>query len=110
MKYDLLHLVWGFIGSEADLKLNSVSFEDLNEFAGTQTVGAMTFTGTGRDFVEAFNHRIEHILEANGAYCDEGEDAGRGHAQDGQSIAYSTLQPYSSGTNEGLYPSIRIRA
>ena len=103
------HLIWGFIGSEADLKSNSIALEELNGFAGTQTVGAMTFTGTGKDFVAAFSHRIEHILEANGAYCDEGEKEGRGHAQDGQSISYSTLQPYSSEQNEGLYPSIRIR-
>ncbi len=102
-------LIWGFIGSEADLKLNSIAIDSLNEFTGTQNIGDMTFSGKGRDFVGAFSDRIEHILEANRAYCDEGEKEGRGHAQDGQSIAYSTLQPYSTGENEGLYPSIRIR-
>jgi carbonic anhydrase/acetyltransferase-like protein (isoleucine patch superfamily) len=103
------HLIWGFIESETDLKLNSIEIDSLTEFTGTQNIGAMTFSGTGRDFVEAFSNRIEHILDANGAYCDEGEEEGRGHAQEGQSIAYSTLQPYSTGEDEGLYPSIRIR-
>jgi len=102
-------LIWGFIESEADLKLNSIAIDTFNDFIGTRDIGDMTFSGKGQAFVEAFSNRIEHILEANGAYCDDGEEEGRGHAQDGQSIAYSTLQPYSSGENEGLYPSIRIR-
>ncbi|MCP3941722.1 MAG: transferase [Desulfobacteraceae bacterium] len=109
LEIDDNHLIWGFIGSESDLKLHSISIDSLNEFIGTLTIGDMTFTGPGRAFVDAFKHRIENILVANGAYCDDDDEDCRGHAQDGQYIAYSTLQPYRSGENEGLYPSIRIR-
>ncbi len=102
------HIVWGYITCDKDLKTNSVSIEQLNASDGTLNIGDMTFTGNGKDFIEAFSNRIENILVANGAYCDYDEDL-RGHAQEGQQIAFNTLQPYRSGENEGLYPSIRIR-
>jgi len=102
------YLVWGYITGEKDLKTNSIAIEELNTISGILNIGDMTFTGKGKAFIDAFNQRIDHILEANGAYCDDDEQF-RGHAQDGQQISFNTLQPYRSGKNEGLYPSIRIR-
>ena len=101
------HLVWGFIQSEEDLKLNSISLEDLNKSEGTMNMGEMIFKGKGSEFIKAFSDRIGHILEGNGAYFDgEGE---RGHAQDDKNISFNTIQPYTSGDNTGIYPSIRIK-
>ena len=51
---------------------------------------------------------IVMIMMSCVCYCDDDEQF-RGHAQDGQQISFNTLQPYRSGKNEGLYPSIRIR-
>ena len=100
-------LVWGFIQSEEDLKFNSISFSDLGKSQDVLSVGDMTFKGKGSVFIEAFRERIGHILEGNGAYFDgEGE---RGHAQDGKNISYNTIQPYKTGNNAGIYPSIRIK-
>jgi hypothetical protein len=67
----------------------------------------MRFEGSGSDFVHAFTHRIEHILEANGAYFDGVKN--RGHAQKGQNISFNTIQPYPEGVLKGLYPTIDIR-
>jgi len=101
------HLVWGYITCAEDLLNNSISIDEIKGFRGSETIGSMTFTGSGESFVEAFTHRIEHILEANGAYCNyDGEM--NGHAQDDQQISFNTLQPYRSGENAGIYPSIRI--
>ncbi len=102
------HIVWGYITCEKDLKTHSIDIARMNTLYGTFKSGDMMFRGKGNVFVDAFNHRIEHILEANGAYCNYDEDL-IGHAQKGQQIAFNTLQPYRSGENEGLYPSIRIR-
>ncbi|MBW1939790.1 MAG: transferase, partial [Deltaproteobacteria bacterium] len=51
--------------------------------------------------------RIEHILEANGAYYDG--EKNRGHAQEGQTISYNTIQPYLTGDLKGIYPCIDIK-
>jgi hypothetical protein len=67
----------------------------------------MHFQGSGLDFVKAFKHRIEHILEANGAYFDGKKN--RGHAQMDQDISFNTIQPYPKGRLKGLYPTIEIR-
>jgi hypothetical protein len=67
----------------------------------------MVFRGSGAAFVKAFRHRIEHILEANGAFCDG--DQGLGHAQKGQNISYNIIQPYPEGRLKGLYPTIEIK-
>jgi len=102
------HIIWGYITCEEDLKTNTIAIEKLNEVSGKLTVGDLIFSGNGKAFIDAFMHRIEHILAANGAYCDHDEDY-VGHAQEGQQISFNTLQPYRSGENEGLYPFIRIR-
>jgi hypothetical protein len=70
------------------------------------SIGAMDFAGSGSKFVEAFRHRIDHILEANGAYFDGRKN--KGHAQKGQNIAFNIIQPYSIGVQKGIYPTIRI--
>lgn len=101
-------IIWGYITCEKDLKTNSISIEQLIALDGSLNVGDMTFTGKGKVFIEAFSDRIENILVANGAYCDYDQDL-IGHAQEGQQIAFNSIQPYRSGKNEGLYPFIRIR-
>ena len=67
----------------------------------------MRFEGSGAHFVDAFEHRILHILESNGAFFDNGES--HGHAQKGRIIAFNTIQPYPDGPLKGLYPTIDIR-
>ena len=103
------HLVWGYISSEADLATHTLGIDELKGLRGGHTMGRMTFSGSGEAFVDAFASRIEHILEANGAYYEYESGESRGHAQEGQAIAFNTLQPYRSGENAGIYPSIRIK-
>jgi carbonic anhydrase/acetyltransferase-like protein (isoleucine patch superfamily) len=101
------HLVWGLINTPADLEINSLS---LAEFARINTGiarGEMIFEGSGTAFVTAFRDRIHHILEANGAFFDG--VTSKGHAQKNQKISFNTIQPYSDGDLEGLYPTILIR-
>jgi len=100
-------LVWGLIRNARDLKEQSISLEKLAAVTQKITKGNMQFQGKGKAFVEAFQHRIDHILEANGAFYDGSRN--RGHAQKNQDISFNTIQPYSSGTMKGLYPTIEIR-
>ncbi|QTA92796.1 transferase [Desulfonema magnum] len=100
------HLVWGYIRNQDDLEKHSVSFEKLSEIEGEFVLGNMRFRGNGRQFVESFQNRIEHILTDNGAYFD-GEEK-RGHAQKGQNISFNIIQPYPRGELEGLYPAMDI--
>jgi len=101
-------LVWGCIRKSADLAENSMSLERLREIRkGVISEGTMRFRGDGAEFVGAFERRIEHILEANGAYYD-GEKC-MGHAQKGQRIAFNTIEPYKEGDLMGIYPTIDIQ-
>lgn len=100
-------LVWGFIGNHKDLEQNSLSLDRLAELTGKIEMGAMLFEGSGSAFVETFRNRIEHILDANGAYFDGVKN--RGHAQKAQNISFNTIQPYPEGVLKGLYPTIDIR-
>lgn len=100
-------LVWGYIRNRADLARNSISLNELSLVDGAVEVGGMRFTGSGSQFVKAFQHRIEHILEANGAFFDG--ESGHGHAQKGRIIAFNLIQPYPEGVLEGIYPTIDIR-
>ncbi|MBR9982276.1 MAG: transferase [Desulfatitalea sp.] len=100
------HLVWGFIRNQADVATNSAPLSELAAVSGPFQRGAMRFSGDGKMFVEGFQHRIEHILEANGAYCDGA--CQRGHAQQSQSISFNLIQPYPEGELKGLYPTIDI--
>jgi carbonic anhydrase/acetyltransferase-like protein (isoleucine patch superfamily) len=100
-------LVWGLVTRQKDLELNSVSLDKLAQVDGKWELGSMVFQGHGKSFVEAFKHRITHILEANGAFFD-GKDMG-GHAQKGQDISFNIIQPYAEGPLRGMYPTMDIR-
>ena len=100
------HLVWGCILNANDAKENTMPLDELASVAGRFAKGAMNFQGSGEAFVKGFQHRIEHILEANGAYFD-GADK-KGHAQSSQNISYNLIQPYPEGDFKGLYPTIDI--
>ena len=69
--------------------------------------GNLSFEGRGASFVTAFRDRIQHILEANGAFFNGSKK--KGHAQKNQKISFNTIQPYPDGELEGLYPTIIIR-
>lgn len=100
-------LVWGYIRNRRDLEKNSLDLHALSQCEGEIQQGAMLFQGIGSLFVEALRHRVEHILEANGAYFDG--NSMRGHAQKGLHISFSIIQPYPEGSLKGLYPTIDIR-
>ena len=101
------HLVWGMITGSDDLSLNSMTLKDFSKIDGGRIHGNMSFEGRGARFVSAFRERIHHILEANGAFFN-GRDR-RGHAQKNQNISFNTIQPYTDGEFEGLFPTIIIQ-
>lgn len=101
-------LVWGHIKNKKDLETHSLSLEALAKINQEITLGDMHFKGSGAAFIKAFQERIEHILEANGAYYD-GNDADKGHAQKNRKIAFNTIQSYQEGELKGLCPTIIIR-
>lgn len=100
-------LVWGLIQTEKDLEAHCIPLETLAQVRDRFSLGAMTFEGDGEAFVSGFRHRIEHILQANGAYFDGKKN--RGHAQKDQDIVFNTIQPYRKGRLKGLYPTIEIQ-
>jgi len=100
------HLVWGYVQDLQSLRKNSISLADLAATTRMTKVGTMEFTGSGSKFVSSFRTRIDHILEANGAYFDGRKN--KGHAQKGQNISYNIIQPYPMGTQKGIYPTINI--
>jgi len=102
------HLVWGYIRNEEDLKDHSIDLDKLIKVKDQIRIGAaMTFKGSGAEFVKVFQHRIQHILEENGAFFD-GKN-GKGHAQKAQDISFNIIHPYSEGSCKGLYPTIDFR-
>ena len=101
------HLVWGLVTGQEDLATNSIALEALSRVKDKLALGGMYFEGDGAGFVGAFQDRIHHILEANGAFFDGRQH--RGHAQRNQNISFNTLQPYPEGERKGLYPTIIIR-
>ncbi len=102
------HLVWGYISNSRDLETHGISLSQLSDVEGTLEIGRMRFTGNGAAFTSAFRERIEHILDANGAYFDGVRNAG--HAQKSRLACFYILQPYPYGPKEGLFPSIDIRS
>lgn len=100
------HLVWGYIKDRNDLKKHSLPLKTLSRIKSEFTMGSMRFKGSGASFVKVFQNRIEHILEANGAYFDGKKK--HGHAQKGQNIAFNIIQPYLKGPLKGIYPTIDI--
>jgi carbonic anhydrase/acetyltransferase-like protein (isoleucine patch superfamily) len=102
------HLVWGLIQDADDLKVNSMALKDFSKIETRFCRGRMLFEGSGKSFVSAFQERIHHILEANGAFYNG--NLNRGHAQRNQNISFNTIQPYpKGGDKEGLYPTIIIQ-
>jgi carbonic anhydrase/acetyltransferase-like protein (isoleucine patch superfamily) len=101
------HLVWGLITDGDDLAVNSIAIKEFAAVNGTFTKGNMCFEGDASVFAAAFQDRIHHILEANGAFYSGNKK--RGHAQRNQNISFNTIQPYPEGEQEGLYPTIIIR-
>lgn len=101
------HLVWGHVRNMQDLGEHSISLDKLSETTGTVELGAMKFEGSGAECVKALQHRIEHILEENGAYFEVG--AKRGHAQRTQNISFNMIQPHPEGPLKGIYPFMEIR-
>jgi carbonic anhydrase/acetyltransferase-like protein (isoleucine patch superfamily) len=112
-------LVWGLITDETDLETNSISINAMSKINTRLTKGNMFFEGSGESFISAFQHRIQHILEANGAFFNctkkKGQQKGshkelqKGHAQKNQNMSINTIQPYPRGKLEGLYPTISIK-
>ena len=102
------HLVWGCIRCQEDVEQNTMPLDEFASQSGQFSRGRMEFKGDGESFVKGFQHRIEHILEANGAYFD-GKDKKKGHAQSSQDISFNLIQPYPEGDWKGLYPTIEIR-
>jgi len=100
-------LIWGFIRNREDLQQHSLGLDALARVTSDVKVGGMRFQGNGARFVDSFSHRIEHILEANGAYFDGKKNLG--HAQKGQNISFNLIQPYPEGALKGMYPTIDIR-
>ncbi len=99
-------LVWGYIRNREDLEIHSMQLEKMAAVEDKIQMGAMSFEGSGLRFVKAFASRIEHILEANGAYSDGTQD--RGHAQKAHIISFNTIQPYPEGVLKGICPTIDI--
>ncbi len=101
------YVVWGYIRNADDLKTHAVSVKKLSRVKKSLTLGAMRFQGSGAGFIEAFKHRIEHILAANGAFFDGKQN--KGHAQMGQDLTFNIIHPYGKGPQKGLYPTMDIR-
>ncbi len=101
------HAVWGLIRNRSDLAQHSVPIDQLRSVEGSVTLGAMEFTGSGQALVSAMEHRIDHILDVNGAFFDG--ERGLGHAQKNQAMSFNTIQPYAEGPFRGLYPTMEIR-
>lgn len=101
------HLVWGLIRDNKELAENSIPIEQLAKVATSFSQGKMHFEGQGRLFVKAFQDRIHHILDVNGAFYEDGEN--EGHAQNNQNLSLNTIQPFHFGELEGMYPDIQIR-
>jgi len=101
------HIAWGLIQNPADLEKNSIRMTDLSKVENKLSRGDLYFEGSGATFVRAFQERIHHILEANGAFFDGQKN--RGHAQRNQNISFNTIQPYPEGDLQGMYPTILIQ-
>jgi carbonic anhydrase/acetyltransferase-like protein (isoleucine patch superfamily) len=101
------YLVWGMITKPSDFEINSMPVKDFSKLDRGIVKGNMFFEGRGASFVSAFRDRIHHILEANGAFFNGTNN--RGHAQKNQNISFNTIQPYTDGKLEGLFPTIVIQ-
>lgn len=101
-------LVWGLITNQEELELNSISLDELSKVDTSTTKGDMHFEGRGTAFVEAFKHRINHILDVNGAFFHEHNNNVKGHAQKNRKLSLNNIQPFLFGDMQGVYPDITI--
>lgn len=101
------HLAWGLISDPSDLKTHCMALQDFAAIKGEFQTGNLVFKGSGSAFVSAFEHRIHHILEANGAFFDGNKQ--HGHAQKNRNMSFTLIQPYAEGESAGLCPSLSIR-
>ncbi|NLI80701.1 MAG: transferase [Deltaproteobacteria bacterium] len=101
------YLVWGYIRNGRDLESHAIAMDELARVHGFVELGSMRFEGSGKECVKALRHRIEHILEENGAFFES--DAKKGHAQKNRSINYNIVQPHPEGARKGIYPCMDIR-
>lgn len=101
------HLVWGIVTDQKDIEENSMPISEFSKIKDGISRGNLFFEGSGTSFISAFQDRIHHILEANGAFFNGTEN--KGHAQKNQNISFNTIQPYPKGELEGLYPTIIIQ-
>jgi carbonic anhydrase/acetyltransferase-like protein (isoleucine patch superfamily) len=99
-------VVWGIIRGKSDLTENSLSLEEFKKIKGKYSLGNLEFEGDGERFISAFAHRIEHILEANGAFFDGKK--GRGHAQNTQKTSFHLLSSYTKGDYKGIMSDINL--
>ena len=99
-------LVWGFVSNAGELAANSMDLDEFSRIEGLFELGRLKFSGSGAKFVKGFRSRIQHILEANGAFFESDENPG--HAQWGRTISFNIVQPYREGASRGLYPAIEI--
>lgn len=100
------HLVWGLIRNSAELEQNSISLDALTAEKTGFSKGNLHFEGNGYLFVKGFKDRIDHILDANGAFFNG--ETNTGHAQRNQNLSLNTIQPFQFGAMKGLYPNITI--
>lgn len=99
-------LVWGLIRDQADLRENSMLLSDLAKVRGLLEIGGLHFTGNGQAFVSAFEHRIQHILEANGAFYDG--ERGWGHAQEHTAETLKMVTPDDDLHHGRKWPDLDI--
>ncbi len=102
-------LLWGLITNKEELQENSIALEDLRVVHNAIRKGNMHFEGEGASFVEGFKHRINHILESNGAFYHPHNNNIKGHAQNNRKLSLNNIQPYLFGDMEGVYPDITIQ-
>ena len=100
-------LVWGYLQKPEDLKYHSLSLKKLANVRSQCVMKTMKFKGSGMAFVNAFRHRIQHILEANGAFYNGKKN--QGHAQKEQHMSFNIIQPYLIGKRKGLFPTLDIK-
>jgi len=101
------HLVWGYIRNRRELEGHSIALQKLSRVKNLVELGSMRFEGSGKECVKALQHRIEHILEENGAFFEK--NVKKGHAQKNQNISYNIFQPHPEGPLKGIYPCMDIR-
>ena len=90
-------LLWGLITNKEELEENSIALEDLKVVHNSIQRGNMHFEGEGASFVEGFKHRINHILESNGAFYHQHNNNIKGHAQNNRKLSLNNIQPYLFG-------------